>query len=432
MVMNEVFGEENWIETFVWKRSYGGGAKEKYAVSQHEYILLYARTKENIPGLWLPPDPEMERRYYKYKDENFETRGPYRLQPLEAAQSLDRRENLTFAIPLPWGGEVWPKRQWLWAKVRVDRALRGESDDALEFTRNGDEITVSYKQYLRDKNGNVRGAKPFSVIDGIYTQQGTADLTTLLGDPPVLQFPKPVALMKRLLSTGTESDQGDTVLDFFAGSCTMAQAVLELNREDGGGRRFVMVQLPEPTSPDSPARTAGYTTIAEIGKERIRRVIQRMKEVDESQLDLSTRSTPEDLGFRAYKLTSSNYKPWMAPGSDGMIPPPESYATQMELLADPLAAGWDPMNVIWEVALKEGYSLNSRIEHVENISGNTVYRLTDPDREQSFLICLDNQLDASSIKELGLGKEDTFICRDVALTDDLAANLALQCRLKSI
>jgi adenine-specific DNA-methyltransferase len=112
LLMNEVFGEENFVENFVWKKSYGGGAKEKYAVTQHEYVLLFARSREQLEELWLPPSAEAEQRYYKYRDHRFAERGPYRIKPLEASKSMDRRENLVFSIPHPDGGEVLPKRQW--------------------------------------------------------------------------------------------------------------------------------------------------------------------------------------------------------------------------------------------------------------------------------------------------------------------------------
>ena len=257
MLMNEIYGEENRIECFIWKKSYGGGAKEKYAVTQHEYVLLYAKDLSEIRDLWLPPDPGAEARYYKYKDEKLETRGPYRVKPLEATKSMDRRPNLVYAIPSPKGGEVWPKRQWWWGKERTMLALK---NNELVFTGEGDSASVSYKQYLRDENGEARGAKPFSVIDGIYTQQGTSDLVELFGEA-VIQFPKPVALLKKLVSTGSSTDEGHIILDFFAGSCTTAQAVLELNAEDGGNRQFIMVQLPEPTG------NPKYPKLTDIGEE---------------------------------------------------------------------------------------------------------------------------------------------------------------------
>lgn len=424
LAMNEVFGEENRIECFIWKKSYGGGAKERYAVTQHEYVLMYARNMNEVADLWLPSDPEAEKRYYKYRDDKYDKRGPYRLKPLEATKSMDRRDNLRFPIPIPRGGELRPKRQWWWSRERVMRAL---ANDDLVFTGEGESVSVSYKQYLRDEEGVVRGAKPFSVIDGIYTQHGTEDLTKLF-DQPVMQFPKPVALIKKLISMATDAEAGHIIVDFFAGSGTTAQAALELNHEDGGNRRIIAVQLPEPTPEDSTARKAGLKTIADIGKERIRRVIKKLTKEKDGKLPLKSREAPEDLGFRVFKLAMSSYKVWTGVEERDT----QSYFKTMDGFTDPLVPGWKPETLIWEVAVKEGYGLNSKMELVSGLKGNHVHRVTDQDKQQSFRICLDSSLKKESLKALGLGKEDLFICRDAALDDELAANLALQCRLKTI
>jgi len=185
-----------------------------------------------------------------------------------------------------------------------------------------------------------------------------------------------------------------------------------------------MVQLPEPL----PKPEARIKTIADIGKERIRRVIAKMKQANEGQLSLETRETPEDLGFKVFKLVPSNYRSWSGVGEDK----PDAYAQQMGLFTDPLVDGWLAENVIYEVALKEGYGPNCRIEPVASVEENTVHQVTDTDKEQSFYICLDSDILLSSLTPLNLEKEDAFICRDVALDDEAAANLALQCRLKTI
>jgi adenine-specific DNA-methyltransferase len=249
--------------------------------------------------------------------------------------------------------------------------------------------------------------------------------------------PKPVRLIAHMLKIGTDPSSGDVVLDFFAGSSSTAQGLLELNNADGGNRHFVMVQLPEPTSEKK------LNTIAEIGKERIRRVI---KDETKGKLDLRDREAPEDLGFRVFKLAESNYRPWKGvENKDGA-----AYAEAMELFTDPLVPGWKPTNVIYEVALKEGYGLTSTIEQVyppiapknkdekesaqsaKSADKNVVFRVTDPDKGQSFRISLDDRLKAATVKALALKKDDLFICRDSALTDEMAANLALQCNLKTI
>ena len=281
-------------------------------------------------------------------------------------------------------------------------------------------------------------------------QEGTKELRKIFGEQ-VLEYPKPVSLMGVLVPLAARDN--DLVMDFFAGSSTTAHAVLTANREDGGQRRFIMVQLPEPTADESTARKAGFATVADIGKERIRRVIKRMKKEAKGKLDFKDRDHPEDLGFRVFKLAESHFRRWSGTEEKD----PGEWAQQMELFVDPLLPGWDPCNVIHEVALREGYSLTSRIEQLTALTPgpspargrgeksltpgpspkkgrgeNVVYRVTDDDRGRSFLICLDDKLKAATPKALGLGKDDIFICRDVALSDELAANLALQCRLKTI
>jgi len=254
---DEVFGEENFVEQFVWKKSYGGGAKERFVVRQHEYCLMYARRKELLSDLWLPPDEDAEARYYKYRDAKFKERGPYRMKPLEATKSMDSRKNLVFPIKGPGGAQINPKRQWWWSRDRVEAALK---NDDLVFIKTEDGYSVSYKQYLMDEEGEKRGAKPFSIIDNIYTQEGTADLRELFDDQVVLQFPKPVDLIKRFIYLSTEADKGDVVLDCTGGSGTTAQAVLALNKEDGGNRRFLLIECED------------YAD--KITAERVRRVIK--------------------------------------------------------------------------------------------------------------------------------------------------------------
>lgn len=183
-----------------------------------------------------------------------------------------------------------------------------------------------------------------------------------------------------------------------------------------------MIQLPERTdNPELP-------TIAEIGKERIRRVITKIKLEDAGKLNLSTRKNPEDLGFRVFKLRQSNYKQWKnVAGEDA-----EAYTEQLTFFTDPLVENWVPENVLWEVAIKEGYGLNAYFERLEKVQDNRVWRISDPDKKQSLLVCLDDRLEQSTLSVLPLTRDQVFVCLNKALNDTLAANLALQCRLKKI
>lgn len=227
-----------------------------------------------------------------------------------------------------------------------------------------------------------------------FTERGQKTLNQLFKTKEkIFQSPKSHALIAQLAKTCTSQD--DLVLDFFGGSATTAHAVLELNREDGGNRKFILVQLPEPTE------NKEFPTIAEISKERIRRVIQKMKKEREGQLKLDK---AEDLGFKVFKLRESNYKQWDAGDLTGLTEKNSGKKAsagdlsvqdikQMEMLADPLVKGWKEEDVLYEVALKEGYGLNIIREDLTgsgNLSG--LYRVTDPDKEQGFYLCLADKI----------------------------------------
>jgi adenine-specific DNA-methyltransferase len=416
MLMNEVFGEENFVAQVVWKTVYGGGAKVKHVVGMHEYVVVFAKDKSMVGFLSLPPDPNILR-LYKFKDEKFDTRGPYYTQPL-ATTSMDERKNLRFSIK-HGEEEIWPEKQWQWSPERVKQA---QANNELVFRKDKEGgWSVRYKQYLRDEDGIERGTKPFSILEGPYTQEGSDEITELFGDNKIFPFPKPVELIKHFVKYIWE-DRNALILDFFAGSCTTAQAVLELNRHDGANRKFILVQLPERTG------NAEYPTIADLGKERIRRVIAKLTKTGQGKLDLDAENSPEDLGFKVFKLSAPNIQHWTRDEERD----PEAYEQKLALFNDPLVAGWKPENVIWEVALREGFGLNTRFTLTKFANGNKVYNVTDPDTEQKFMICLDERIPADLSKSCELTPNDLFVCRDVALDDSAAANLALQCRLKTI
>ncbi|MFA5324247.1 MAG: site-specific DNA-methyltransferase, partial [Smithella sp.] len=293
LLMNEVLGEENFVDCVIWKKRYGGGAKEKYLVSLHEYALLYAKSIDLLDPIFVPNNPESVEKYYKLKDDKYELRGPYRTHPLEATKSMGDRPNLIFPIAAPDKTKILPKRQWLWSKDRVQKAL---IENELEFIKGKDGWSVHTKQYWKDEQGNIRQSKAFSIIDNVFTQHGTNEIIDLFGSAKYFAFPKPTGFIKPLLSIGTTSIEDDIILDFFAGSCTTAHAVLALNKEDGGNRKFICAQLPEKCDEDSEAFKAGYKTIAEIGKERIRRVIKKIQEEQDGKLDLDGNGD-KDLGF---------------------------------------------------------------------------------------------------------------------------------------
>ncbi len=228
-----------------------------------------------------------------------------------------------------------------------------------------------------------------------------------------MDFPKPVNYVK-LLVQQIASEPDSLVLDFFAGSCTTAQAVLELNREDGGSRRFAMVQLPEPS--DRPR----YATISEIGKERMRRVIKRMAKEKRSQLPLQDRAVPEDLGFKVFTLERSNYKAWQDYSGEDI----QQLVTLFDSAETPLVDGWKPDDVLTETLLLEGFPLDSIVKPQTEYKHNKVILVESDACAHRLFVCLDKKLKDDTIEQLKLNSDDIFVCLDSALIDEAKVRLS--------
>jgi adenine-specific DNA-methyltransferase len=237
-LMNECFGRNNLVSQIVWKNKFGAGAKTKGFIGLHEYILCYCKNPEKFSDIEIPYSEKAQGMYNK-KDERFQTRGPYGTWPLETTSMADRR-NLRFPI-IYKGVEIWPKKQWLWSKERVQEALK---NNELVITERNGKYNVRFKQYLYDEKGKMRRGKPLSIFDGAYTQEGSKEIEDLFGEK-IYAFPKPSRLIEHLLNifiNGNSTDKG-LFLDFFAGSGTTAHAILNLNQRDNGTRKYVLVEM---------------------------------------------------------------------------------------------------------------------------------------------------------------------------------------------
>jgi len=418
-IMNEIFGEENFVDCIIWKKRYGGGAKEKHLVTLHEYILFYARDVDNLEPIFIPTTQASIERYYTQTDDNHSTRGPYRTHPLEATKSMGDRPNLVFSITAPDGTEVWPRRQWLWSRERVKAAL---ADKELHFLRSRDgNWSVHTKQYLREKDGETRGSKAFSVIESVYSQHGTNELLDIFGDAQLFPFPKPTDLIKSLLQIGTHPRGKHIVVDMFAGSGTTAQAILEANAQDSGNRQMVLIQLDEVTG-----RT-DYPTIPYITRERIRRTIEKIRNARAGEL-FTKQSDELDLGFHSYRFAPSNYKVWQDYNGEDMREVEQTF----DMFETPLIDGWQPAHLLIEVMLQLGFPLDSRIESLPHFIANAVQRVTSDFHAHSLYACFDATVSDETIAALSLGSEDIFVCLDSALTDQTKARLSDACNLRTI
>ncbi len=421
MVMNEIFGEENFVDCIIWKKRYGGGAKEKYLVSLHEYILMYAKNIDNLNPIFIPNNKEAIERYYTKKDGHFEKRGGYRTHPLEATKSMGDRKNLIFPIPTPDGTDTLPKRQWLWSKIRVFKAIK---NDELEFMKDKEGCwTVHAKQYLKDENGKEREIKAFSVIDNVYTQHGTNEIIDIFGNAHIFSFPKPTGLLKQLLNIGIENED-EIILDFFSGSASVAHSILEMNK-DQKNRHFIMVQLPELTEEDSEAFKEGYTNLADIGKERIRRVIKKIEKKKSEKPELFEDGTL-DLGFKVFKLSSSSFKIWR-----GNEITEENLETQLDAFTNPVRKGSEKENMLYELILKAGYLLTDKValRHFDKLSAQgdkgNYYSVNDGE----LIIALD-EMNQELIDAIIATKPKKVIMLDKLFTgnDQLKTNAVLQMR----
>ena len=389
-ICDEVFGETNFVDTIIWKKRYGGGAKEKWLVSLQEYVLVYCKNAALLGELYVPLTKDSIERYYQKKDENYATRGGYRTHPLEATKSMDARANLVYPIPAPDGSEIWPKRQWLWSKDRAYEALvKGE----LEIYQGNDgSWQVATKQYLRDADGTERLGKMFSIIENIYTQHGTNEMISLMGNAKIFPFPKPSSFVKQLLPLA--SDKDSIVLDFFSGSATTAHAVMQLNAEDGGHRKFIMVQLPEKCDEASEAYKAGYKNICEIGKERIRRAGDKIK----SESPMTTQDL--DIGFRVLKLDDTNMK-------DVYYAPDDYDQNMLAGLESNIKGDRTDLDLLFGCLIDWGLPL-SLLYKSEQIDGCTVHTYNDGD----LIACFDANIPESVVKEIAQRKPLRAVFRD--------------------
>ncbi len=426
LLMNEVFGEDNLIneKVFVWHIP--DGTNKGHIARAHEYVVGYAKNISmlapfkrsaaqssisterctNAPTKENPTSPLTFKKGLRYEGNDASFSGIIGgKEPIEIVGTMNFVQGVL-------SEDATLKSSW-----RNKNQILSYLEDGVAFDEKGQKVT----EIFFDSGGKPKYSKELE----FYSPKSVQNFTFSTFEKEMIveisfDNPKPAQMVKFLARLLT--DQDDIILDFFAGSGTTAQAVLELNREDGGNRRFVLVQLPEKTG------NAQFPTIADIGEERIRRVIARMKDADQGTLDVSTRETPEDLGFKVWKLAPSHFHQLQRtePGDTA------GYLRQLELLNDALLPGSQTQSVLYEVALREGFGLNCHLEPVADLQGVNVWRVTDSEREQRFYISLDETLELETLRPLKLTQDDLFICRGVALDDDTAANLTLQCRLKMI
>lgn len=382
LLMNEIFGEENFVGQLVWERAYAPKNDAKYISNSHDYILMYSRQLESFKIGRLERTEEANSRY---SNPDNDPRGIWK--PSDLSVKTYTPEN-DYPITTPSGRVVEPPAGRCW-RLSKNAFFERLHDNRIWFGSDGDSVPCM-KRFLTELKFD--GMAPTSILfykEVGHSQEGAQEVTKLL-NAGAFDGPKPVRLLKRLL-TLANLERDSIILDFFAGSATTAHAVMQLNKEDGGNRQFICVQMPELCDENSEAYKAGYKTIAEISKDRIRRAGKKIQaEIDaenekkKGELDFSEAGncpSEIDLGFKVLKLQDSNFKQWRQVKDNNI----EEIEKQMELFIDPVAENATVENMVYELLLKSGKNLNSPIVHKDgyySISGNELILMLESASEQ--------------------------------------------------
>lgn len=392
-ICNEIFGESNFIANLIWKSKSGGANDSRFFAIDHEYVFVYAK---NANSFSLNIDKEATVTTSYNRNDEF---GKYALDRLDK-QSIRYSPSLDYEIIGPDGKSYFPQHKdpnhpnatWRWSKENVSKNI-----DKLVF-ENGNIYTKNYK-----KEGAI--ARSLLLEDRFgRTRTGKTDCFSLFGRD-YFSNPKPYKLI-RFLSI-VASDENSIIIDFFSGSATTAHAVMQLNAEDGGNRKFIMVQLPEETDENSEAYKAGFKNICEIGKERIRRAGEKIREENKEKEGIENL----DTGFRVLKCDSTNMK-------DVYYNPADYEANLFDALTDNIKEDRTPEDLLFQVMLDLGVLLSSKIEE-STIAGKKVFNVA-----HGFLIaCFDDKVTEDTIKAIAMQKPYYFVMRDSSMaTDSVAAN----------
>lgn len=395
-ILDEVFGESSFIATVVWENFYG--RSNAAAISPaHNYILIYSKAGENWKNVrrLLPRD---EKTVSKYKNPDNDPRGDWRLGPIFA--SGERHEGLMYTITTPSGRKVSPPKGSHWRMLEKDFWKMYE-DGRILFGMDGNGAPA-VKLYLQDVQDGMVPRSIWSCSEVGHTQDAKREIQALFPDEVPFDTPKPTKLIKQIAYISCA--ENDIILDFFSGSATTAHAVMKLNAEDGGHRKFIMVQLPEKTDEESEAYKAGYKNICEIGKERIRRAGRKIKE--DAGL---TAPTDLDIGFRCLRLDSSNME-------NVYYTPEKTQQQDLFSLVDNVKPDRTPEDLLFQVMLDLGVLLSSPVE-VKEIAGKKVFNVAD-----GFLLaCFDHDVTEETVKAIAQMKPYYAVFRDSSMANDSVA-----------
>ena len=399
-ICDEVFGGSNFVADLIWANKEGGGSSDsKLFRIKNEHIICYAKNKELVE---IKGTPITNADRYKGKDEYYQERGPYYLQKLGMG-SIQYSASLDYRILCPDGTYTTPmennngkKACWRWSR---DKFYKNSSLGFVDIKKDPNGVWIVYtKQYMNcDTEGNIieRTQRPMGIIEEYSSTQAAKMLKSM--EIP-FDYSKPIDLLKYLIDRQANKDL--VVLDFFSGSSSTAHAVMQLNAEDGGNRKFIMVQLPEETTEDSEAYKAGYKNICEIGKERIRRAGKKIKE----ESPLTTQDL--DTGFRVFRVDESNFE-------DVERTPKEYNQDQLDLFLNNVKSDRDELDLLFGCMLDWGVQLSLPMT-TEEVDGKMIYTVNDGD----LVACFDEKVTDNVVRAMAEKQPLRVIFRDSCFERD--------------
>lgn len=394
-VCDEVFGESNCIAQLIWEKKYTIANDAKYFSDVHDYILCYSKKKEFFHIGKLPRTAQMNA---AYKNPDNHPKGPWKATPLHARSGSDSNANFSYTFK---NGVVFTPPTGRFSAYSKETLKAMDDNNEIWFGKDGKSIP-SRKTFLCDlKNDGVVPRTIISYSEGGHNHEADEEMKKLM-EKKVFTSPKPTKLLHLLLTLGNINKEA-IILDFFSGSATTAHAVMQLNSEDGGNRKFIMVQLPEKTDEKSEAFKAGYKNICEIGKERIRRAGKKIKE----ESPLTTQDL--DTGFRVLKLDSTNMQ-------DIYYSPKDISQADLFSQVDNVKPDRTGEDLLFQVMLELGATLDSKIE-TTTVAGKTIYNVA----EGYLVACFDPNVTDEVVKSIAQMLPAYAVLRDTSMKDDSTA-----------
>lgn len=398
---DEVFGEENFITDVIWQRTFAPKNDAKFFSTEHEHLLVFSKSIEIFS---INPLKRGEKQNERYGNPDNDVRGPWISTDL---LRMEHRENSVYEIVSP-NGKIWkpiPGTSWRHPQNEIDDLIK---NGEIMFGSDGN-AKPRRKRFLKDVKQGVVPQTIWKHSEVGHTQSAKQNLNKLFDNLSLFDYPKPVEYLLRMISISTLVNSSDIILDFFAGSGSTAHAVMQHNAEDTGNRKFICVQLPESTTPESEAFKAGYKNIAEITKERLRRAGEKVKSSIKEDL-FNQGGKALDIGFRVFKLDSSNINAW-----DGNV---QNFENTLLSAAENIKPDRNEEDVLYEILLKSGLDLVQPIEE-KIIAGKKVFNIG----MGALFICLAIDITTAVAEGIGKWKQelDPATCRvifkDTGFTD---------------